>query len=179
MKNNKDIDENVEPSFLDDLKKSGDFKTPVDFFDDFQKDVQNKIHSDSPSWIYLPQVKFGVSSLAILAIAALVFYPSTPQGVADYSITETEYVAYLDENIDEISEEEIIEELNVAELTEVGNEIESEIYLVEGNQQVVTVDSTAENSKEKSTVSMEELTEDEILEYLIEEGYEDGDWDEL
>lgn len=179
MKNNNDIDDNVEASFLDNLKKSGDFKTPPDFFDEFQKNVQNKIHSESRSWLYLPQFKYALSGLAFAAVAVLVMYPGSSSTVAEFEFSDSEYVAYLDDNIDEITEDDIVEELEVAELNEVGEEIESKVYELITNQQITVTDSTKTNSNESTQESIDELTEEEILEYLIEEGYEDGDWDEL
>lgn len=180
MKSKRDINENTESSFLDDLKKSGDFKTPPNFFNDFQKEVQNKIQEKPQTWMLSNWFRYSFSGLAMVAIFVFVVLPQ-PNTVVEYEFSDTEYVAYLDENIDDFSEEDYIDEIEVSDLVEVENDFDlSDIELVEEDQKIVT-DSMLlnENSSEPIVESIDELTNEEILEYLIEEGYEEGDWDEL
>ena len=86
-----------------------------------------------------------------------------PIDVVNNEFSDEEINNYFEEHIDEYNVAEIIQEISLQELNDIQIEVKD----------------TLKNNSNKKIESINDLTEDEIMEYLINEGYEDGDWDEL
>ena len=81
--------------------------------------------------------------------------------------SKDELIAYFSDNIDDISENDIIDVMSDADLIEA--------------QGFGEVDSIQVKSKinEEVPISLDDISDQEIYEYMLDEGYEDGDWDNL
>ena len=150
--------------FLTNIKKEGDFKTPSEYFDRFPEKVQSKIKQRYFDWFQLPQYKIAFASICAAFIGLLVILNlNKPTELTSNYFTSEEINTYFDEYIDEYNINEIIEEISLAQLTEIQIEVKD----------------TLEINPAKESELINDLTEDEILEYLIDEGYEDTEWNEL
>ena len=89
---------------------------------------------------------------------------------AEVEMNKEELLAYFSENIDEISEDEILEVIDDGNINTLENQVEQS-------------DSTKTDKKkeEKNEVppTLDDFTDDEIYEYMLDEGYGSGDWDNL
>ena len=162
------IDERVVSDFLKHSSGQSEFKTPDGYFDGFQKNVQDKIHHNKKAWWQLPQIKVAVSGIAcIVAIVVIVNNMASTNEVAQYDFSKDELIAYFSDNIDDISENDIIDVMSDADLIE--------------TQGFGEVDSTQVKSKinEEVPILLDDISDQEIYEYMLDEGYEDGDWDNL
>lgn len=184
MKDNNDINENVEPSFLDGLKKKGDFNTPPEFFDSFQKNVQEKIQEKNRSWFSLPQIRIASGAVLAAVVGAVIVLnlaDSKTNELAFEDLADEDLVAYLDEHIDEVNLEEIVEELKETDVSGIIEDDETDdlilTSIIENEQKDTTKTKTVEEQEPKE--SIDDLTDEDIMEYLMEDGYEEGDWDEL
>ena len=161
-------DDYVVSDFLKQSSGQSEFKTPDGYFDGFQKNVQDKIHHDKKVWWQLPQIRVAVSGMAcIVAIVAIVNNMASTNEVVQNDFSKDELIAYFSDNIDEISENDIIDVMLDADLLEA--------------QGFGEVDSTQVKSKinEEVPTSLYDISDEEIYEYMLDEGYEDGDWDNL
>tara|TARA_Y100001933_G_C18978853_1_gene555831 strand:+ start:595 stop:1107 length:513 start_codon:yes stop_codon:yes gene_type:complete len=170
MSDDKDIDDKVVRDFL--KQSSGtEFNVPEDYFKGFQKNVHSKIYQDHTPWWKLPQIKIGVS---VLTSVVLVFFvvKEFPENIdqAKYELNKEELLAYFSENIDEISEAEILEVMDDRDF-------------IFPAQRMEQSDSTkTEKKKEENNEippTLDDFTDDEIYEYMLDEGYGSGDWDNL
>ena len=170
MEDNKDIDDNVVRDFL--KQSSGtEFNVPEDYFEGFQKKIHSKIHHDYTPWWKLPQFKIGVSVLtSLILVFFLVNEFSENINQAKVELNKEELLAYFSENIDEISEAEILEVLDDKDFSIPAQQIEQ-------------IDSTkTEKKKEENNENpptLDDFTDDEIYEYMLDEGYGSGEWDNL
>ena len=163
MENNENINDKTN-FFLDKIKKKGDFKIPNKYFDEFDKQVQDKIKHKDLQWYKLPEYRIALVSLATFFTGlVLVFNFNKPIDVVNNEFSDEEINNYFEEHIDEYNVAEIIQEISLQELNDIQIEVKD----------------TLKNNSNKKIESINDLTEDEIMEYLINEGYEDGDWDEL
>lgn len=159
MKNKKTTDIN-EDSILHRIKKVDEFKTPADCFDTIKSNVQAEIVDEDSAVFAGNQVKLAFFSFCTIALVVLVYFNvSQDIAIADNDINNLDAQEYLEQNIDEYYDVELGAELSVDEI----NELQIEDSL-----------------KTKSTTKdeFETLTEDEILEFLLEDS-DDEDWDEL
>lgn len=169
MEDNKDINDDVIRDFL---KKSSEpeFKVPDKYFEGFQKNVHAKIHTDKPAWWKLPQFRLALTGVACLALTIMVVKDfSENNDLAQGDLSEYELLAYYADNVDEISEDEILELMTDEDFVPVNKT---------GSQ----IDSTSTQKKEteeEKVPSLDDLTDEEIYEYMLDEGYGDGDWDNL
>ena len=170
MEDNKDIDDKVVRDFLE--QSSGtEFNVPEDYFEGFQKNVHSKIYQDHNPWWKLPQIKIGVS---VLTSVVLVFFVvkefSENIDQAKVELNKQELLVYFSENIDEISEAEILEVMD-------------DRYFMFPAQRMEQIDSTkTEKKKEENNENpptIDDFTDDEIYEYMLDEGYGSGEWDNL
>ena len=170
MSDDKDIDDNFVEDFL--KESSGtDFKVPEDYFEGFQKNVHSKIYQDYTPWWKLPQFKIGVSVLTSLVLVFFVvneFSENIDQ--AKVELNNEELLAYFSENIDEISEAEILEVLG-------DKEFSSSAQQMEQSDSTKTEKKKEENNENPPT--LDDFTDDEIYEYMLDEGYGIGEWDNL
>ena len=170
MEDNKNIDDNVVRDFLKE-SSGAEFKVPEKYFEGFQKNIHSKIHNDYTPWWKKAQFKVGVSALTFMALLVLLViqFPK-PLEQAENELNKEDLLAYFSENIDEISEFEILEVLDDGDLNIQVNQMEQ-------------VDSTkTEKKKEESNETpptLNDFTDDEIYEYMLDEGYGSGDWDNL
>ena len=150
--------------FLTNIKKEGDFKTPSKYFDRFPEQVQSKIKQRDFDWFQLPQYKIAFASICTVFIGLVVVLNlNKPVEVTSNYFTNEEINNYFEEHIDEYNVIEIIEEISLAELNDIQIEVKD----------------TLEVNLEKESELINKLTEEEIMEYLIDEGYEDTEWDKL
>lgn len=168
MKDNNDINDDVVRDFLKNSSGEKDFKLPDDYFKGFQSNVYDRIKSPSLVWWRMPQFKVAVSGFACAILIVLVLGDfKASVNVAEQDFSQDELVAYFSDNIDELAEDEILEVLAEDDL----------------NIQSVTNDTTKVESKPKKekaeTPKLEDFTDEEIYEYMMEDGYDDGDWDNL
>ncbi len=163
MENNENINES-ENSILNKIKKEGGFKIPAEYFDTFQKDIQIKIEENKSAFFQLSGYRIPIlsASFTLLSIVFLFNY-NEPTELASNDCSDQEIISYFNEHFDEYNDAEIIEEISFLELSEFQMEVE---------------DSTRKESENRKDI-IEELTEEEIMEYLLDDGYGDGDWDEL
>jgi hypothetical protein len=89
--------------------------------------------------------------------------------VAEVDMSEQELLAYYADNIDEISESEILEIMTEDDLNSISEGL------------IDSTDKKKEEVKEekKEIPSLDDFTDEEIYEYMLDEGYGDGDWDNL
>lgn len=170
MDKNNDINDEVIRDFL--KKSSGkDFETPKDYFEGFQSKVHSKIHQEKRSWWLLPKVRVAAASFACLAISIFLLNDFNENiEVAKVELNQGELLAYYADNIDEISEDEILDIMTEDDFASMS--------------QTVAVDSTKtkepkENSDKEETPTLDDFTDEEIYEYMLDEGYGSGDWDNL
>lgn len=169
MEDNKDINDDVVRDFL---KKSSepDFKVPDNYFEGFQKNIHAKIHNEKPVWWRIPQVRIGLTGVACLALMVLVLNDFTgTKDLAESNLSEYELLAYYSDNVDEISEDEIL-----------GLMTDDDFQPVD--TKTVQTDSTSIETKEKEeekVPTLDDLSDEEIYEYMLDEGYGDGEWDNL
>jgi len=160
MENKENIND-AENSILNKIKKEGDFKIPTKYFDEFQNNVQVKTQVNTITWYQLPQWRtafLGVS-LTLLSFVLLFNYNKSIEVVSN-ELSNEEIELYFDEHLYEYNDAELIEEIHLDELPEL--------------EAIDSIKTQTDNSPDL----MDELTEDDILEYLMEEGY-DKDWGEL
>ena len=163
MEDEKNINEEKN-LFLNNVKKEGDFKTPSKYFDRFPEQVQSKIKQRDFEWFQLPQYKIAFASIGAVFIGLVVVLNlNKPPELASNYFTNDEINNYFEEHIDEYNVTEIIEEISLSELTDIQ----------------INVKDTLEVNPEKESGLINDLTEEEIMEYLIDEGYEDTEWDKL
>ncbi len=163
MENEENINDDAN-SFLNNIKKSGDFKTPPKYFDGFQKQVQDQIKQQDLPWFKLPQYKIAFASVAAVLIGIVVVININKRTeVASNEFSDEEISSYFEEHIDEYNVTDIIEEISLTDLNDNQTEVKDSIKV----------------NPKNDTALIDELTDEDILEYLIDEGYEDGDWDEL
>jgi hypothetical protein len=163
MENEKNINEDSN-SILSNIKKGGDFKTPPKYFDGFQKRVQNQIKQQDLPWFNFPQYKIAFTGIAAILIGVVVMLNiNKPKNLVVSDLSNEEINSYFEEYIDEYNVAEILEEISLTDLTEIETEVKDTVKV-----------------NPKSEIELiNELTDEEIVEYLIDEGYEDSDWDEL
>ena len=170
MKDNKDIDDKIVRDFLKESSRE-EFKVPDNYFERFQKNIHSKIHKEYKPWWKLPQVTIGVS---VLTSVLLVFFvlKEVPENIehAEVELNKEELLAYFSENIDEISETEIMEVLDDKDFSVPVKETEQ-------NDSTKTEKKKEENDEVIPT--LDDFTDEEIYEYMLDEGYGSGDWDNL
>ena len=147
-----------------------EFKTPDGYFEGFQGRVHDRIYQEQKAWWLTP--KFRVITLGIASLAIGVFMMKDFKNnidIANNSFSKEELLAYYSDNIDEISEYEILDLMSDEELNSF--------------TQVVVLDSiSVKDNREQKTnnaPTLDDFSDEEIYEYMLDEGYEDGDWDEL
>lgn len=144
-----------------------EFKTPENYFEGFQKRVHSKVN-DSESWLRAPIMRWSVIGVGcVLAVITIAISKSTPQTAAESAeIPSSELLAYFSNNIDELDEYDLME--MYAEDTAL-------------NLNIIQQDTTKVEKEKisKPPVSIDDFSEEEIYEYMLDEGYEDGDWDNL
>lgn len=168
MEDNKDINDGVIRDFL---KKSSvpDFKVPDNYFEGFQKNVHAKIH-DKPVWWKLPQFRLAITGVACLVLTVFVLNDFHNSGNSvENDLSEYELLAYYSDNIDEISEDEILELMVEDDFKPLNN----------GKTQIDSTSTEKKETEEEKVPTLDDLTDEEIYEYMLDEGYEDGDWDNL
>ena len=112
----------------------------------------------------MPQYKIAFASIGAVFIGLVVVLNlNKPPELASNYFTNEEINNYFEEHIDEYNVTEIIEEISLSELTDIQ----------------INVKDTLEVNPEKESGLINDLTEEEIMEYLIDEGYEDNEWDKL
>lgn len=170
MEDNKDIDDNVVRDFLKQSSGTG-FNVPEDYFEGFQKKIHSKIHHDYTPWWKLLQFKIGVSVLtSLILVFFLVNEFSENINQAKVELNKEELLAYFSENIDEISEAEILEVLD-------DKDFSSSAQQIEQSDSTKTEKKKEENNENPPT--LDDFTDDEIYEYMLDEGYGSGEWDNL
>ena len=170
MEDNKDIDDNVVHDFL--KKSSGtEFNVPENYFEGFQKNIHSKIHHDYTPWWKLSRVKIGISVLTSIMLVFFVL-KEFPKNIdqAELEMNKEELLAYFSENIDEISEAEILEVIDDTDINTEENQVE---------QSDSTKTDKKKEEKNEAPPTLDDLTDDEIYEYMLDEGYGSGDWDNL
>ena len=117
MEDNKDIDDNVVREFLKE-SSGAEFKVPDNYFEGFQKNIHSKINKEYKPWWKIPQVTIGVGVLTSIVLVFFVlkdFSKNVKQ--AQVELNKEELLAYFSDNIDEISEAEILEVLDDEEFS--------------------------------------------------------------
>ena len=170
MSDDKDIDDEVVRDFLE--QSSGtEFNVPENYFEGFQKNVHSKIYHDHTPWWKLPQLKIGVS---VLTAVVLVFFAvqEFPENIdqTKVELNNEELLVYFSENIDEISEAEILEVMDDRDFIFPAQKMEQ-------SDSIKTEKKKEENNENPPT--LDDFTDDEIYEYMLDEGYGSGDWDNL
>ena len=89
---------------------------------------------------------------------------------AKVELNKEELLAYFSDNIDEISEAEILEVLDDKEFSIPAQHIEQ-------SDSTKTEKKKEENNENPPT--LDDFTDDEIYEYMLDEGYGSGEWDNL
>lgn len=170
MEDNKDIDDKCVRDFLKESSGS-EFNVPKNYFEGFQKNIHSKINHDYTPWWKTSQIKIGAS---VLTSIALVFFmlKEFPENIdqAKVELNKDELLAYFCENIDEISEAEILEVLDDKDFSILAQQIEQ-------SDSTKTEKKKEENNKNPPT--LDDFTDDEIYEYMLDEGYGSGEWDNL
>lgn len=170
MKDDKGIDDKFVRDFL--KKSSGpEFKVPDNYFEGFQKSIRSKINRDSTLWWKLPQVKIGLSILSSLVLVFFIFkgFPQKKE-LAEVELNKKELLAYFSENIDEISELELLEVLEDKDFI---------VRVIQVEQSDSLKIDKKKEEKNKVSPSLEDFTDEEIYEYMLDEGYGSGEWDNL
>ena len=85
-------------------------------------------------------------------------------------LNKEELLAYFSENIDEISEAEILEVMDEKDFSLPAQQPEQ-------RDSINTEKKKEENNENPPT--LDDFTDDEIYEYMLDEGYGSGDWDNL
>ena len=169
MEDNKDINDDVIRDFLKKSSES-DFKVPDNYFEGFQKNVHANIHNEKPVWWRNPKVRIGLAGLACLVLTILVWNDFTGnKKLVETNLSDYELLAYYTDNVDEISEDEILELMTEDDFMPLGGK-------------TVQTDSTSTEKKEKEgekVPTFDDLSDEEIYEYMLDEGYGDGEWDNL
>lgn len=170
MSDDKDIDDNFVEDFLKESNGT-DFKVPEGYFEGFQKNVHSKIYRDYTPWWKLSGFKVGVSVLTSLVLVFLVVN-EFPENIdqAKVELNNEELLAYFSENIDEISETEILEVMDDKDFSFLAQQMEQ-------SDSTKTEKKKQENNENPPT--LDDFTDDEIYEYMLDEGYGSGDWDNL
>lgn len=170
MKENKSNTEGDQPDFLSKIPK-GDFTTPPNYFEQLTRDIQNEISVEKKVWWFNYKFQFGLGGFAILLIAALFFIPNEKPVVINPVAVVDQESDVIDSIFDEVlSEDEEVEELVVMRTQ----------YEKKDSAKGTNTESTTNGKKELDlNTEFENLSQDEIMDYLLEDGYEDGDWDEL
>ena len=170
MDNKKDIKDDVIRDFL--KKSSGqDFDLPEDYFKGFKSKVQSKINQEKKYGLLLPKIKFAFVGIACLLFSIFVLKDFQDNiNLTNIEFSKKELLAYYFDNIDEISEDEILEIMIVDDFEFITQNI--------SNDSIKTKDQKEDKKIEKAP-SLEDFTDEEIFEYMLDEGYETGDWDNL
>ncbi len=169
MEEDKNINDEAIRTFLG-KSEGSDFKVPENYFEGFQKNVYSKILDNKNQWWKLPQVKMTlVGTLSVFLVVIVLIDFSKSISVAEVDMSEQELLAYYADNIDEISESEILEIMTEDDLNSISEGL---------------IDSTYKKKEEvreekKEIPSLDDFTDEEIYEYMLDEGYDDGDWDNL
>ena len=170
MEDNKDIDDNVVREFLKE-SSGAEFKVPDNYFEGFQKNIHSKINKEYKPWWKIPQVTIGVGVLTSIVLVFFVlkdFSKNVKQ--AQVELNKEELLAYFSDNIDEISEAEILEVLD-------DEEFSIPVQFVEQNDSTKT--DKKKEEKNETPPTLDDFTDEEIYEYMLDEGYGSGEWDNL
>lgn len=166
VEENSNIDASLK-EFVNNFSGGPEFKTPENYFEGFQKRVHSKVN-DSESLLRAPIMRWSVIVLGcFLAVLTITISKSTHQTAAESAeIPSSELLAYFSNNIDEIDEHMLME--MYAEDTAL-------------NLNVIQQDTTKVEKKvhPAPASSIDDFSEEEIYEYMLDEGYEDGEWDNL
>ena len=170
MEDNKDIDDKGIRDFLKESSGS-EFNVPENYFEGFQKNIHSKINHDYTPWWKTSHIKIGAS---VLTSIVLVFFmlKEFPENIdqAKVELNKEELLAYFFENIDEISEAEILEVLDDKDFSIPAQQIKQ-------SDSTKTEKKKEENNENPPT--FDDFTDEEIYEYMLDEGYGSGDWDNL
>ena len=170
MEDNKDIDDNVVREFLKE-SSGAEFKVPDNYFEGFQKNIHSKINKEYKPWWKIPQVTIGVGVLTSIVLVFFVlkdFSKNVKQ--AQVELNKEELLAYFSDNIDEISEAEILEVLD-------DEEFSIPVQFVEQSDSTKT--DKKKEEKNETPPTLDDFTDEEIYEYMLDEGYGSGEWDNL
>tara|TARA_B100000768_G_scaffold168775_1_gene173885 strand:+ start:319 stop:831 length:513 start_codon:yes stop_codon:yes gene_type:complete len=170
MDNKKDINDDVIRDFL--KKSSGqDFDIPEDYFKGFQSKVQSKINQEKKYWLLLPKIKFAFVGIACLLFSIFVLKDFQDNiNVTNIEFSKKELLAYYFDNIDEISEDEILEIIILDDF---------EFITQKTSNDSTKIKDQKKDKKIEKAPNLEDFTDEEIFEYMLDEGYETGDWDNL
>ena len=170
MEDNKDIDDNVVRDFLKE-SSGAEFKVPDNYFEGFQKNIHSKINKEYKPWWKMPQVTIGVGVVTSIVLVFFVlkdFSKNVKQ--AQVELNKEELLAYFSDNIDEISEAEILEVLD-------DEEFSIPVQFVEQSDSIKT--NKKKEEKNETPPTLDDFTDEEIYEYMLDEGYGSGEWDNL
>ena len=169
MDDKKDIEDDAIREFIKYSSKNKEFKVPDGYFDGFQKNIHARIYNNPKSNLWnLPQFRWFATGFACIAVTLiLVFDFNKNLPLAQSELSQEELLAYFSENIDEISETELLDVVT-----------EQDIGGIVLNDTTKTIPRKKEEDTEKPP-SLEDFTDEEIFEYMLDEGYGTGEWDNL
>jgi hypothetical protein len=90
--------------------------------------------------------------------------------LTEVELNKKELLAYFSENIDEISELELLEVLEDKDFI---------VRVIQVEQSDSLKIDKKKEEKNKVSPSLEDFTDEEIYEYMLDEGYGSGEWDNL
>jgi hypothetical protein len=170
MEDNKDIDDNVVRDFLKE-SSGAEFKVPDNYFEGFQKNIHSKINKEYKPWWKMPRVTIGVGVLTSIVLVFFVlndFSKNVKQ--AKVELNKEELLAYFSDNIDEISESEILEVIDEEGFS-------TPVQFVKQSDSLKTKKKIEE--KDETPPTLNDFTDEEIYEYMLDEGFGSGEWDNL
>ena len=136
-------------------------KVPDGYFDSFQSKVHKKVYKESSNGLWLRSLGFGSLATIVLILATFLLKPNNNDAFVE--IESQDIASYYQEHIDLITLEDVYEVAPDEVIEELGDEIQQEM-----------------NDKEiKETEIMDEISKEDIIEYLIEEETETLDWEYL
>ncbi|MBI34989.1 MAG: hypothetical protein CMP67_06455 [Flavobacteriales bacterium] len=169
-------DKNIEDSGIRDFLKNSsekEFRVPENYFDGFQKNIHSKIHQDISPWWKRPKLTIGIGTFAsIVLILIVLFELDKNKKYARAELNQEDLIAYFSENIDEISESEILEGLS-------DNDLNVFIDQTHKNDSTKTDEKKIEEKSNEKPPTLDDFTDEEIYEYMLDEGYGSGEWDNL
>lgn len=176
--NNNQITESE--AYLKSITQKVDFKTPTGYFDSIQGKVHGRIHQSAPKNAWNFQWKLAGVALTVVVIGAVLF--NTADNSTELELTGADYYAYLEEHIDEFSTNTLINGLTDEEISAMDSAVDqvvtNEVFALQTDTTKTKEVKPATDQKEVE-VNLDELSDEEIYDYLLDEGYADGDWDDI
>jgi hypothetical protein len=159
MEDLNNIDQRIRDFEKNNIQKSS--TTPEGYFDSFQNKVHQRVYDQPKSAPWMKRISMAALAVVIVFFSIKVIRSNID---SDGKTIEAEDVAtYYQENIDLLSLEDVYEVASDEMIDALASEIRTEY-----NQTTI---------KETETPGLEDITEEEIIEYLLEE--ETLDWEYL